>query len=191
MAWFHGPGLCRIYYLGPWNKVKISVYYSFIHTDIWKFGWNYTPGTIHSTDYSSQYPLLIPVFIHWKILLVTRLSLETPTLFMIRTGISFFSFSKKYHEGKIVGTWQVLHLTWYTTMQLNNGLVNSKHVFVIKDLRIPRSIWGRRGGWQEILAEWYPAIVNSSVFFHQSQWYDEATVLVNPATCQVSRIRMD
>jgi hypothetical protein len=105
---FHDPGICDICSVGPSNKVGIFVYYSYIHARIGKiWGVELYSGarcariTIHSKNigkkhFLSQYCSLESL---WSI---TTLSLKLFTifllfklaLFIIRTSISFFLFSK-------------------------------------------------------------------------------------------------
>ena len=42
-----------IIFCGPSSKVRTFVCYSYIQVDIWKFGWSYTPNTIHVSHCSS------------------------------------------------------------------------------------------------------------------------------------------
>ena len=49
------------------NKVTMFVYYPYIQADTWKYGWSYTPNTIHMNQCSpwrySHETLFIPVLL--------------------------------------------------------------------------------------------------------------------------------
>ena len=52
---FHDPRICQMYFMRAPNKVRVSIYYSYIQADTWKFGWSNTPNAFHMTHYSSRY----------------------------------------------------------------------------------------------------------------------------------------
>ena len=64
-----------IFYV-PLNKLRISIYYLYIQADTWKFGWSYTPDTIHMKHCSSLYYIL-------EIQFKASLFLKLKTLFTI------------------------------------------------------------------------------------------------------------
>ena len=69
-GWFHDPSICQIHYVPPPpNKIRIIMYYLYIQPYIWKFGWSYTPNTIHMNH---VHPILLTwngihtCIIHWE-----------------------------------------------------------------------------------------------------------------------------
>jgi hypothetical protein len=85
-------GVCQLYYVGPLNKVRIFIYYSYIQVDTWKYGWSYTLGIIHKIHCFIP-TLFIPV-VFIEILFIVALTLKILTLFILSTGINFFMFPK-------------------------------------------------------------------------------------------------
>ena len=93
--------ICPKYFLGPPNKVILFFYYSYIHVDIWKFDWSYTPSLlviiiphpniIHRKHCSS-------VHISLKILYIATLPTHntstTQNIRTIHTGVGLFLLSK-------------------------------------------------------------------------------------------------
>ena len=92
------PRICQLYHVGPLNSVVISTTCSYMHANIGKFGWSYTPGLltiiivhpniVHRKHCSSNLYLL-------KILFTTTMFIaNTDTIHNIHIGVSFFSSSK-------------------------------------------------------------------------------------------------
>ena len=95
---FHDPGICQLYCVGPLNKVRMFIYYSYIRVDTWKFGWSYTPGTMHMNHCSCQHysheTLFIPVSFT-TIIIHSNTIIENPDNFhnilTIHTGTIHYS----------------------------------------------------------------------------------------------------
>ena len=80
----------------PPNKVGIFIYYSYIQANSWKFGWNYTLGTVHIQETLFIPILFLETTIHSKI--ITE---NTNTIHGIHTGTIHYSYQRKFLTTKV------------------------------------------------------------------------------------------
>jgi len=112
--------------MGPLIKVRIVIQCSYIHAELGNtggvillalcIGITIHPNNSHMKHISSQYYSLEKLSIATPSLeMATLFTIFLLALFIIRTNISFFLFSK--FEGKIVeGPCQLVNIKWNTTM---------------------------------------------------------------------------